>query len=279
MLMFTYIMMQYGFDVDFKNRALFGEFGILSEIKARWPATIELGLMAMLFSILIGIPLGVMSAVNHKNWLDRLLIGTSLMGYSVPIFWLALILILVFSVGFNITPVAGRLAVMYDIAPITGFMLIDTLLLPARQTYHFNAFYSAVSHMILPILVLASMPIAVFARMTRACMLEVLSKDFILTARAKGLSEFRIIFIHGFRNALPAILSTGGLLFITTVIMGSIVTEVIFGWPGIGSYIIKSVYARDYAVVQVFLLMMGVIVLMTNTVLDLIILFLDPRKG
>lgn len=291
----TFLIVHYGFEinhadtaikyVNFLKQVLHMDFGVstvtgqpvLSEIMSRWPATIELGMIAMFMSMVIGIPLGVIASINQKNLLDRFLISISLIGYSMPTFWFALVLILFFSVGLDLTPVSGRLDIMYDVTPVTGFMTVDTLLKPINKQYHFNAFYSAVSHLILPSIVLASVPTAVFARMTRSSMLEILSKDFILSARARGLSEYRVILIHGLRNALTPILSVGGIHFITTVVMGSIVVEVIFGWPGIGSYIIQSVYARDYNVVQFFLLSMGAIVLIMNTLIDLIMHLISPR--
>lgn len=290
----TFLIVHFGFATDhadtaikyvnFLNRVLHMDFGVsavtgqpvLSEIMSRWPATIELGVLAMLMSIFIGIPLGVIAAKNQKKMLDRFLMSISLFGYSMPTFWFALVLILLFSVGLNLTPVSGRLDIMYDITPVTGFMMVDTLL-PVNQQYQFKAFYSAVAHLILPAIVLASMPTAVFARMTRSSMLDVLSKDFILNARARGLSEYRVILIHGLRNALTPILPVGGIHLITTVIMGSIVVEVIFGWPGMGNYIIQSVYARDYSVVQFFLLSMGVIVLIMNALIDSVMYLINPR--
>lgn len=271
--------------VDFLKGVIQMDFGIsaatgqsvLSEILSRWPATIELGVIAIVLASVIGIPVGVIAANNERGLVDRCLIGVALIGYSMPAFWFALLLILLFSVGLDLTPVSGRLDIMYDVRPVTGFMMVDTLLGPVRAQYHFNAFYSAVSHLFLPTIVLASVPTAVFARTTRSSMLEILSKDYILSARAKGLSDARILLVHGLRNALTPILSVGGIHFISTVITGSIVVEVIFGWPGIGSYIIQSVYARDYSVVQVFLLSMGVLVLISNTLIDLILHLISHR--
>jgi len=291
----TFLIMHYGFDrshadtvlkyTDFLKRLLHLDFGIstvtgqpiLTEIMSRWPATLELGMIAMLISLVIGMPLGIIAAINQKKLLDRFLIGLSLIGYSMPAFWFALTLILFFSIGLDLTPVSGRIDISYDLTSITGFMIIDTLLQPASKGYHLNPFYSALSHLILPSIVLASVPTAVFARLTRSSLLEILPKDFILGARARGLSEYRVILIHGLRNALTPILSVGGIHFITTVAMGSIVVEVVFGWPGIGSYIIQSVYARDFGVVQIFLLAMAIIVLLTNTFIDLIIHLINPR--
>lgn len=293
----TFLIVHYGCEADHSNTMikyinflkliLHRDFGVsvvtgqsvFSEVMSRWPATIELGVIAMLMSILIGIPFGIIAACNQQKLLDRFLMSISLFSYSLPAFWLALVLILFFSIELDLTPVSGRLDILYDITPVTGFMLVDTLLQPVYKQYQFKAFYSAVSHLILPAIVLASVPTAVFARMTRSSMLDILSKDFILSARARGLSQYRVILIHGLRNALTPIFTVGGIHFIMTVVMGSIVIEVIFGWPGIGSFIIQSVYARDYSVLQFFLLCMGIIVLIMNTILDAVIYLINPKTG
>lgn len=291
----TFLIMHYGFErdhadialkyADFLKRLLHLDFGvstvtgqpILKEIMSRWPATLELGLIALFISVSLGMPLGIIAAMNQKKLVDRFLISLSLIGYSMPSFWLALTLILFFSIGLDLTPVSGRIDINYELQPITGFMLIDTLLQPASKGYHLKAFYSALAHLILPSIVLASVPTAVFARLTRSSLLDILPKDFILGARARGLSDYRVILIHGLRNALTPILSVGGIHCINTVAMGSIIVEVIFGWPGIGSYIIQSVYARDFGVVQTFLLAMGIIVVLMNTFIDFIIHLINPR--
>ena len=202
---------------------------------------------------------------------------TSVIGYSMPIFWWGLILIIFFSINLNITPVSGRLDILYDIEPQTGFMLIDTLLPDVHAEYGMNAFYSALSHMILPAVAMATIPLAVFARMTRSSMLEVLSEDYIRTAKAKGLSFMRIIWVHAFRNVLTTIITLGGILFISTVITGAILTETIFGWPGIGSYIVSSVYARDYPVIQASIVLIGLFVVIINILIDILYRFANPR--
>ena len=271
--------------LGFVMRAMHGELGtsiitgraVSTELLARWPASIELGVATMLMALLIGIPAGVMAAIKRNGALDHLVTVSSLVGYSMPIFWLGLLLILTFSVTLGIAPVSGRLDIFYDITPSTGFMTIDTLLPAATAQYGLHAFYSALHHLLLPTLTMAAVPIAVFARMTRSSMIEVLAEDYIRSARAKGMTESRIIWLHAMRNALLPIITVGGLFFVSSAIAGTILTETIFGWPGIGSYIVASVYARDYPVIQGCILMIGILVLFINTLVDLTYRIANPR--
>lgn len=276
------IFLQY---LEFARSSLRADFGIstvthqpvIKELMARWPATIELGVVALLIAVVIGIPAGIIAAVKKNSMVDYVVMTSSVIGYSMPIFWWGLILIIFFSIDLNITPVSGRLDIIYDIEPQTGFMLIDTLLPNVRSDYGMNPFYSALSHMILPAVAMATIPLAVFARMTRSSMLEVLSEDYIRTAKAKGLSFMRIIWVHAFRNVLTTIITLGGILFISTVITGAILTETIFGWPGIGSYIISSVYARDYPVIQASIVLIGLLVVIINILIDILYRYANPR--
>lgn len=271
--------------LEFARSSLNADFGtstvthqpVIRELMARWPATIELGVAALLIAIVIGIPAGILAAVKKNSWIDYAVMTSSVIGYSMPIFWWGLILIIFFSIDLNITPVSGRLDIIYDIEPRTGFMLIDALMPSVRTEYGMSAFYSALSHMILPSVAMATIPLAVFARMTRSSMLEVLSEDYIRTAKAKGLSFMRIIWVHAFRNVLTTIITLGGILFISTVITGAILTETIFGWPGIGSYIVSSVYARDYPVIQASIVLIGLFVVLINILIDILYRFANPR--
>jgi dipeptide transport system permease protein len=236
-----------------------------------------LGILALLIAVVIGIPAGVIAAIKRNTAVDYLVMTGSVIGYSMPIFWWGLILIIFFSINLDLTPVSGRLDLIYDVEPVTGFMLIDTLMPSARKDYGFAAFYSVLAHLILPALTMATIPLAVFARMTRSSMLEVLSEDYIRTAKAKGLSFMRIIWFHAFRNVLTTVITIGGILFVSTVITGAILTETIFGWPGIGSYIVSSVYARDYPVIQASIILIGLFVVITNIVIDLLYRQVNPR--
>ena len=272
---------------SFLAHALQGDLGhsivsnqpVTSELLARWPATFELGIFSVCIAICIGIPLGILAAINQNSLLDRCLMAIALGGYSMPVFWWGLVMILFFSIGLDLTPVSGRLGVIYDIEPVTGFMLIDTLLPQSYQDYGSQAFLDALHHLVLPAFVMATVPLAVFARMTRSSMLEVLSEDYIRTARAKGLSEFRIIIVHALRNALVPVISIGGVMFISIAVSGAILTETIFGLPGVGSYIVNSVYARDYPVIQGSILMIGIFVLCTNLFIDQLNQWVSQRKS
>ena len=177
--------------------------------------------------------------------------GVSLTGYSMPIFWWGLLLILFFSVQLGWTPVSGRIAVKYYIEPVTGFLLIDALLSGEK-----GAFASAVSHLILPTIVLGTKPLAVIARMTRSAMLEVLGEDYIRTARAKGLSPLRVVALHALRNALIPVVTVIGLQ-VGVLFTGAILTETIFSWPGVGKWLIEAINRRDYPVLQGGMLLLG----------------------
>ncbi len=243
---------------------------VLEEFSALFPATLELALIAIILAVLIAIPAGVLAAVKRNTIIDHGITAISLVGYSMPIFWWALLLILLFSVNLGWMPVAGRLSFIYDIESVTGFMLIDTLIANDQ-----DAFFNAVHHLILPAIVLATIPLAVITRMTRSSMLEVLKQDYIRTARAKGLSEFLVIFKHALRNALIPVITVIGLQ--TSILMtGAILTETIFSWPGIGKWLLEAVYRRDYPVVQGGVLLIAGLVILVNTVVDLLYVLVNP---
>lgn len=245
---------------------------VFSEFSDRFPATIELSFFALFFSIIIGIPLGIFAAVKRNSFLDYSFMGTSLVGYSMPVFWWALILILFFSINLGWTPVAGRMNVIFEIPSVTGFMLIDSYL----SDEGWNAFLEAVRHLILPSMALGTIPLAVIARMTRSSLLEVLNEDYIRTARAKGLSSFRVIALHGLRNALIPILTVVGLM-VGALMTGAMLTETIFSWPGIGKWIVASIMARDYPVIQGGVLLIGSTVIIINVVVDILYVVVNPR--
>jgi dipeptide transport system permease protein len=236
-----------------------------------FPATIELALCAILFALLIGIPAGILAAVKRNSFLDHGVMGVSLTGYSMPIFWWGLLLILLFSVQLDLTPVSGRIAVQYFIEPKTGFLLIDSLLSGEE-----GAFKSAVSHLILPTIVLGTNPLAVIARMTRSAMLEVLGEDYIRTARAKGLSTFRVVSVHALRNALIPVITVIGLQ-VGVLFTGAILTETIFSWPGVGKWLIEAISRRDYPVLQGGMLLLGVVVMAVNLLVDVAYGIINPR--
>lgn len=258
-----------------------GDFGtsiiarqsVLTEFFARFPATVELGLASVFLAVVVGIPLGLLAAVKRNTFFDYFSMGGALIGYSMPIFWWGLILILVFSVTLSWTPVSGRIGVEYDIIPMTGFMLIDSWF---GEDGGFKAFLSALHHLVLPSIALSTIPLAVTARMTRSSMLEVLEEDYIRTARAKGLSSFSIIVVHALRNALIPVITTIGLM-LGIILAGAILTETIFSWPGIGKWIVYSINARDYPVIQAGILFLSFIIIFVNLSIDMIYVLIEPR--
>ncbi|KMY85938.1 Dipeptide transport system permease protein DppB [Candidatus Paraburkholderia calva] len=244
---------------------------VMGEFMARVPATVELSICAMIFALVVGLPAGVAAALRHGTVVDHSVMGTALTGYSMPIFWWGLILIMFFSAKLGWTPVSGRIAVEYDIPHVTGFMLIDSLFSTDE-----GAFVSAVSHLILPTIVLGTIPLAVVARMTRSSMLEVLREDYIRTARAKGLSPLRVVVVHALRNALIPVVTVIGLQ-VGTLLAGAVLTETLFSWPGVGKWLIDAISRRDYPVVQGGILMVASLVIVANLVIDLLYGVLNPR--
>lgn len=267
---------QYG---EYVWRALHGDLGlstithepVFAEFMARFPATVELSLVAMGFALLLGIPAGIVAAVKRNTAWDYSVMGASLTGYSMPIFWWGLLLILTFSVTLGWTPVSGRIAIRYDIPPVTGFMLLDSLIAGEK-----GAFRSAVSHLILPAIALGTIPLAVIARMTRSSMLEVLREDYVRTARAKGAGRFRVVAIHALRNALIPVITTVGLQ-VGTLLAGAILTETIFSWPGIGKWLVEAIHRRDYPAVQGGILMTATIIIAVNLLVDVLYGVINPR--
>jgi dipeptide transport system permease protein len=244
---------------------------VWSEFTSLFPATMELSIAALIFAGILGLLAGVIAALRRGSLFDHGVMGISLAGYSMPIFWWGLILIMFFSVTLGWTPVSGRIDLLYDIPPKTGFMLIDTLF-----TEDEGAWLDALRHLILPAIVLGTIPLAVIARMTRSSMLEVLREDYIRTARAKGLSPSRVVFVHGLRNALIPVLTVFGLQ-VGTLLAGAVLTETIFSWPGVGKWLIEAIGARDYPVVQNGILLIACLIIMVNFVVDILYGLANPR--
>ena len=244
---------------------------VWDEFFALFPATLELSICAMIFAVVLGLPAGVIAAVNRGKFFDRALMSSALIGYSMPIFWWALLLIIVVSGTWGLTPVSGRISLLYYFDTSTGFMLIDAL-----RSGQKGAFGSALHHLVLPTIVLGTIPLAVIARQTRSAMLEVLSEDYIRTARAKGLSPFRINGVHALRNALIPVITVIG-LSVGTLLAGAILTETIFSWPGIGKWMVDSIFRRDYPVVQGGLLLIAVIVMIVNLTVDVLYGLINPK--
>ncbi|OJU06338.1 peptide ABC transporter permease [Metarhizobium album] len=264
---------------DYLGNVLTGDLGtsivskrpVFDDFLSLFPATLELSICAIIVAMCLGIPAGVIAAVKRGTWFDQSIMGIALVGYSMPIFWWGLLLMIFFSGYLQWTPVSGRISLMYFFPPVTGFMLIDSLL--SGQA---GAFKSAVSYLILPTVVLATIPLAVIARQTRSAMLEVLGEDYVRTARSKGLSPWRVVGIHALRNALIPVITTIGLQ-VGVLLAGAILTETIFSWPGIGKWMVDAVFKRDYAVVQGGLLMIAGVIMLVNLAVDVTYGFINPR--
>lgn len=267
--------------VAYVSHILSGDFGqsmasqspIRDEIIELLPATIELSLVALLVAMLIGIPLGFIAAINHNKASDNAILSMAMLGYSIPVFWLGLLAILVFSIGLGWLPSAGQISLLFEIELVTGIQFIDILL--SDSPYKWQAFSDASAHIILPACVVALAPATIFIRLSRAAMIEVLATSYIRAARAKGLSFKQIIFRHAIRNALIQIIRHVGLQFANLVTL-AMVTEVIFSWPGIGRWLIESIAQRDYTAIQSGLLVLSCFIFIIHILTDFIYAALNP---
>ncbi|MBG1232534.1 ABC transporter permease subunit [Aestuariivirga litoralis] len=266
--------------LDYVWSILHGDFGtsivshapVLQEFWTLFPATLELSICAALFSIILGVPAGVFAAVKRGSFYDQALMTSALTGYSMPIFWWGLVLIFFMSNTLHLTPVSGRVDLIKFYYPAhTGLLLIDSLIWGPK-----GAFIDVVRHLILPTIVLGTLPLAVVARMTRSSMLEVLEEDYVRTARAKGLSPFRVVSMHALRNALIPVVTTIGLQ-VGTLLAGAVQTENIFSWPGIGKWLIGSITRRDYPALQGGIMLIAIMVIAFNLLIDMTLGIINPK--
>jgi peptide/nickel transport system permease protein len=261
------------------GNALQGDLGVsivrgdpvARDLLRRFPATVELAVAAIVVAIALGVPIGVASAVWRNSPLDSLARLGALGGVSMPIFWLGLVLAWVFGVELRLLPTGFRLTSGTEYVPWTNFVILDAALQGDWPTLA-----DALRHLILPAVALATIPLAVIARMTRASMLEVLSREYIRTAEAKGLSRRAVVLKHALRNALLPVLTVIGLQ-VGRLLAGAILTETIFSWPGIGLWVYESIESRDYAIVQGVSLFIAVIVVSVNLLTDVLYAAVDPR--
>jgi peptide/nickel transport system permease protein len=241
------------------------------EIRQRFPATIELSVAALCISCTLGMLFGIVSATKQYSIFDYLSMLGALVGVSMPIFWLGLVFMLVFSVNLDWLPISGRLSVGIDLDVITNFYVLDAIL-----TAHWEALGDALWHLIMPAFTLSTIPTAIVARMTRSAMLEVLRQDYIKTAKAKGLSQFKVVFKHALRNALIPVVTTIGLQF-GVLLGGAILTETIFAWPGVGKWMYDAVMQRDYMVIQNGTLFIAGLFVIINLGVDVLYAVINPR--
>ncbi|MCH2057657.1 MAG: ABC transporter permease [Thalassotalea sp.] len=246
---------------------------IFNEILRLLPATIELSLFAFFLATIVGIPIGFIAAIHHKKPIDNAILAVAMVGYSIPVFWLGLLAILTFSIQLGWLPSGGQMSLLYEIEPRTGFMFYDILV--SSNDYKWDAFQNAFAHIILPAAVIAIAPATIFIRLARTAMLTVLETSYIKATRAKGLSFNQIIFRHAVRNSLIKVIQHIGLQFANLVTL-AMITEVIFNWPGIGRWLIESIYQRDYTAIQGGLLVLSSFIFVVHIITDYIYAVLNP---
>ncbi|MDE1241896.1 ABC transporter permease [Vibrio aestuarianus] len=265
----TYLseLMQLNFGVNPNGVAIIDELAVV------FPATLELCLIAFALSLFIGIPVGTLAGMKQGKWIDTVISFTSMSGYSAPLFWVALLMIMVFSLHYEMLPVSGRYDLLYQVEHVTGFALIDAFF--AEGTYRAYTLQSVIEHMTLPCLVLALAPTTQVVRLMRASVADVMSQNYIRAARIKGLSNHKIVTQHVLRNAIPPIIPKFGVQ-LSGMLTLAIITESIFNWPGIGRWLLDALSNQDYASIQAGVIVVGVLVLAANTLSDLIGAMINP---
>lgn len=248
-----------------------GNIPIATELQRRFPATIELALAALFTAAVLGVPIGIISALRRNSPIDTMSMFGALFGVSIPVFVLGLLLIFLFGVQLKWLPFVGRLSSGVQIEVVTGIYLIDTLI-----KGNWTAFADTVSHLILPMITLMTIPLAIIARITRSTMLEVLNQDYIRTAYAKGLHPSTVINVHALRNALLPVVTVIGLQ-LGSLLSGAVLTETIFAWPGIGKWLFDNIIARDYPIIQSVTLLIALVYITVNLIVDVVYVLIDPR--
>ena len=244
---------------------------VFDEFLERFPATIELAIAAMLFSVMLGIPLGVLAAKRYGSFLDHFSLFASLLGISIPIFVLAIILKYIFAVRLGWLPTVGRISVLIELEHPTNFYILDAIL-----TRNWEALWDAIQHLILPAIALGTIPLAIITRITRAAVLDVQNEDYVRTARAKGVSPRTVDRRHVLRNAMLPIATIIGLQT-GLLLSGAVLTETVFAWPGIGTWLVEAIEARNYAVLQGGILFIAIVFVFVNLIVDVSYAFLNPR--
>ena len=244
---------------------------VTEELRRRFPATVELAVGAMIFATIFGIPLGFIAAKRYGTWIDQTSLLASLIGISIPIFFLAIILKYIFSVRLGWLPSVGRQDPLLAAEHPTNFYILDAII-----TLNWEAFVDAVKHLILPAIALGTIPLAIIARITRASTLDVQNEDYVRTARAKGVAPRTVDRRHIFRNALLPITTIVGLQ-VGLLLSGAVLTEKVFAWPGVGSWLVDAIEGRDYAVLQGGILFLAIVFVFVNLIVDLTYGFIDPR--
>jgi peptide/nickel transport system permease protein len=244
---------------------------VTDELRRRFPATVELAVGAMIFATIFGIPLGFIAAKKYGTWIDHTSLFASLIGISIPIFFLAIILKYIFAVRLGWLPSVGRQDVLLRAEHPTNFYILDAII-----TRNWDAFVDAIKHLILPAIALGTIPLAIIARITRASVLDVQNEDYVRTARAKGVAPHTVDRRHVFRNALLPITTIIGLQ-VGLLLSGAVLTEKVFAWPGVGSWLVDAIENRDYAVLQGGILFLAIVFVFVNLFVDITYAFINPR--
>jgi peptide/nickel transport system permease protein len=253
------------------GRSVFSRIPVAESLGVRFPATLELALAAMVFALVVGIPAGVYAALHRGKLPDTVIMTIALSGVSFPVFWLAIILIYIFAVTLGWLPPSSRIGVNVELTEITNLYILDAVL-----TRNWTALWDVLRHLLLPAIALGTIPLAIVVRMTRSSMLEVLSQDYVRTARSKGVGERQVVNKHALRNALLPVVTVVGLSF-GTLLSGAILTETVFSWPGIGRWVYDAIGARDYPIIQGGVLFVAVTFATVNLLVDLSYALIDPR--
>ncbi|MCV2883157.1 ABC transporter permease [Aestuariibacter sp. AA17] len=246
------------------------------EIKRSLPASIELSAYSLVISMLVGVPLGFFAGLRHNKHTDYVLLGVSVAGYSVPVFWLALLLIMLFALQLPLFPLSGRISLLFDIPYSTGFILPDIWLSDINNKT--AATINAIEHMILPTLAISVVNTAIVLRLTRSAVLDVMGSDFVQAAYSRGLTVSQVIFRHGIRNVLLRILPLLALQT-STLLTNAMIVEVIFSWPGIGNWLLQAIYQRDFPAIRAGMLAVSAFVVIVTVLIDLFARLIDPTQG
>lgn len=263
-------MLQFDFGVSSTNGQ---EIGL--QLREVFPATLELCVLAFVLALLTGIPLGICAGVTRNKWQDKVISALALLGFSMPVFWLALLFTLFFSLTLGWLPVSGRFDLLYPVQNITGLALVDAWLSPSPWRH--EMLVSVMTHMILPVIVLAVAPATEVIRLLRASTSEVMDKNYVKAAATRGLSRFTVIRRHVLHNALPPVIPKLGLQF-STMLTLAMVTEVVFNWPGIGRWLITAIRQQDFAAISAGVMLVGAMVIIVNMLSDILGAVSSPLK-
>ncbi|XDY36026.1 putrescine export ABC transporter permease SapB [Klebsiella pneumoniae] len=259
---------------DFGVSSINGQL-ISEQLREVFPATMELCILAFGFALLIGIPVGMIAGVMRNKWPDTLISAVALVGFSIPVFWLALLLTLFFSLTLGWLPVSGRFDLLYEVKNVTGFALIDAWL--SDSPWRHEMIVSAARHMVLPVLTLAVAPTTEVIRLMRISTSEVYDTNYVKAAATRGVSRRKILLRHVLHNALPPVIPRLGLQF-STMLTLAMITEMVFSWPGLGRWLINAIRQQDYAAISAGVMVIGALVIIVNVISDILGAMANPLK-